>query len=346
MVTSLSITCTSSGGSDVTRTVTVNFRPDNRAQIYKTFTFLAADGATVTADFQGHISWDTGVAFYNVVIADDGDTSDTDIVVNSANFQFRFVPVNSMVGRTKVTSKIETTDVTIDMADDFLIDLTAEDMQDYRSIFKIDLVRTHSEAIKRQVMLNKDFDLSYFLQSSQSDINTNGAMVTMDFDNYNQSTSTLNYTPSNAMDVFKNIAPKIAYVQGVIKRNFNMAPQYIVTGLNSASMLRSLQDMLVSLPGASGELGFSGSLASFLKLKILESPAIPDNDIYLSTKAAQNALENSTILDLIFMPLYTVSEVTDGNTRNFIRSRTMIEVVRNEGLGYIKCDNLDKLFTE
>jgi hypothetical protein len=127
MVTSLSITCTSSGGTDVTRTVTVNFRPDNRAQIYKTFTFLAADGATVTADFQGHISWDTGVAFYNVVIADDGDTSDTDIVVNSANFQFRFVPVNSMVGRTKVTSKIETTDVTIDMADDFLIDLTAED---------------------------------------------------------------------------------------------------------------------------------------------------------------------------------------------------------------------------
>jgi len=195
-------------------------------------------------------------------------------------------------------------------------------------------------------MLNKDFDLSYFLQSSQSDINTNGAMVTMDFDNYNQSTSTLNYTPSNAMDVFKNIAPKIAYVQGVIKRNFNMAPQYIVTGLNTASMLRSLQDMLVSLPGASGELGFSGSVASFLKLKILESPAIPDNDIYLSTKAAQNALENSTILDLIFMPLYTVSEVTDGNTRNFIRSRTMIEVVRNEGLGYIKCDNLDKLFTE
>ena len=168
-----------------------------------------------------------------------------------------------------------------------------------------------SEAIKRQILLNKDYDLSYFLQAAQADITSNGAAVTLDFDNYSSSTSTLNYTPTSAIDVFKNIAPKIAYVQGVIKRNFNMYPQYIVSGLNTASMLRSLQDMLVSLPGVQGELGFSGSVASFLKLKVLESAAIPDNDIYLSTKAPANALENSTILDLIFMPLYIVNKNSD-----------------------------------
>lgn len=177
----------------------------------------------------------------------------------------------------------------------------------YKSIFKIDLAQTLSEAIKRQILLNKDYDLSYFLQAAQADILANGASVTMDFDNYNQSTSTLNYTPSSAIDVFKNIAPKIAYIQGAIKRNFNAYPQYIVSGLNTASMLRSLQDMLVSMPGVQGELGFSGSVASFLKLKVLESAAIPNNDIYLSTKAAQNALQNSTILDLIYMPLYIVN---------------------------------------
>jgi len=177
----------------------------------------------------------------------------------------------------------------------------------YKSIFKIDLARLLSEAIKRQILLNKDYDLSYFLQGAQSDIAANGAMVTVDFDKYSQASSTLNYHPTNILDVFKNIAPKIAYVQGVIRRNFNMYPSYIVSGLNTASMLRSLQDMIVSMPGVQGDLGFSGSVASFLKLKVIESSMIPDDDIYLSTKAPQNALENSTILDLIYMPLYVVN---------------------------------------
>lgn len=35
------------------------------------------------------------------------------------------------------------------MNEDFIISLTAEEMQDYRSIFKIDLAKTLSEAIKR-----------------------------------------------------------------------------------------------------------------------------------------------------------------------------------------------------
>ena len=154
-------------------------------------------------------------------------------------------------------------------------------------------------------MLNKDHDLAFFLASAQSDIAANGAAVTLDFAKYTANTSS--YTPSSAMDVFKNIAPKIAYVTGAIKRNFNMYPSYLVTGLNTAAMLRSLQDMVTSMPGIQGEIGFSGSVAGFLKLKVLESPAIADNDLYMSTKAPQNALEQSTILDLIYMPLYIVS---------------------------------------
>jgi len=306
-VSSISITCTTSGGSSVTRTVTVNFRPDNRSQILKAFTFLASDSVTVGCTFQGHINWDTGSVFYNVVIDDDGGTTDSAFTINSAVFNFRFTPVSSMIGRTKVTPKVEMTDVTIDPGEDFLLDLPVEDIQDYKSIFKIDLARLLSEAIKRQILLNKDYDLSYFLQGAQSDIAANGAMVTVDFDKYSQASSTLNYHPTNILDVFKNIAPKIAYVQGVIRRNFNMYPSYIVSGLNTASMLRSLQDMIVSMPGVQGDLGFSGSVASFLKLKVIESSMIPDDDIYLSTKAPQNALENSTILDLIYMPLYVVN---------------------------------------
>jgi hypothetical protein len=127
---SVSITCISSGGGTVTRTVSCNFRPDNRSQILKTFTFLASDSVVVSCTFQGNVNWDTGVIFYNVVINDDGSTTDTDFTVNSATFNFRFTPISSMVGRTKVTPKIEMTDVTIDPNEDFLIDLPAEDIQD------------------------------------------------------------------------------------------------------------------------------------------------------------------------------------------------------------------------
>lgn len=129
-VSAISISCTASGGGTTTRTVACNFRPDNRSQILKSFTFLAADSATITATFQGHVNWDSGSIFYNVIIDDDGDTTDSAFTINNATFNFRFTPIASMVGRTKVTPKVEMTDVTIDPGEDFLLDLPAEDIQD------------------------------------------------------------------------------------------------------------------------------------------------------------------------------------------------------------------------
>lgn len=130
MVDEISITCTPSGGGSVVRNVATTIRPDNRSQMLKTFTFSASDNATVTATFQGNVNWDTGVVFYHVVIDDDGSTTDTAFEVTTANFLARFTPVSSMVGRTKVFIKTEMTDVTIDQNEDFLIDLTQEDIQD------------------------------------------------------------------------------------------------------------------------------------------------------------------------------------------------------------------------
>jgi len=129
-VSAISITCTTSGGSSVNRAIAVNFRPDNRSQILKTFTFLASDSETITCTFQGHVNWDTGSVFYNVVIDDDGSTTDTAFTINNATFNFRFTPVSSMIGRTKVTPKVEMTDVTIDPGEDFMLDLPVEDIQD------------------------------------------------------------------------------------------------------------------------------------------------------------------------------------------------------------------------
>lgn len=97
------------------------------------------------------------------------------------------------------------------------------------------------------------------------------------------------------------------------------------------------------MAGKEGTLGWSGESAQFLKLKILESYALDGNDrsemMYLSTKAPQNALEKASIIDLVYNPLYIVQEITDGQQRNFIRSRTLIEVARTDGLACIEVKN-------
>ena len=313
--------------------VPVTFIPDSRNQIVGEFDFTNVAGdASFTASITGHVEYEKGIITYNII-------APVGCSANNATFSLRFVPVATMNGRTKVVVETEMTDVFIDPNEDFLIDLTQEDIQDYQAIFKIDLARTLSEAIKRQVLLNKDYDLAYFLKASEADIAKTGAATNLDLSSFAAAAG--DYTPSNVLDVFKAIIPRISLVVGTIRRNYNMYPTYLLSGLKTAALLRSMQEMLVNLPNQTGELGWTGASAQFLKLRILESNHISDDMIYLSTKAPQNALEKSSILDLIFKPLYVVKEVTDGNSRTFVRARTMVKISRTDGLGYIKVDNLD-----
>lgn len=335
LLTGLQIT--EGGTGSAVQTIDVSFIPDSRNQIVGDFSFTDSGGATVDCSITGHVDYEKGIITYNVIVGD-GSTGYT-FTVDFATFSLRFVPVATMNGRTRVIVETEMTDVFIDPNEDFLIDLTQEDIQDYQSIFKIDLARTLSEAIKRQVLLNKDYDLAYFLKASQADVDKAGASTTLDLSTYSGSNS--DFVPDTPLDIFKAIIPRVSLLMGIIRRNYNMYPTYMVTGTKSAALLRSLQDMVVNMAGLKGDLGWNGASSQFMKLRVLESNHIDDNMIYLSTKAPQNALEKSSILDLIFKPLYVVKEVTDGNSRTFVRARTMVKISRTDGLGYIKIENMD-----
>jgi hypothetical protein len=194
-------------------------------------------------------------------------------------------------------------------------------------------------------MLNKDTDLAYFLAASEADMTANGTNITLALHNYD--TTGGRFQPENVIDVFKAVIPRIAIIAGTIRRNFNMYPTYMVAGLKTAALLRSLQTLAMAMPGigqGDGGFGWAGDTAQFLKMKVLEGNAIAEGKIYLSTKAPNDALEKSTILDLIYQPIYIVTEVTDGNTRNFVKARTLIEIVRADGLGVINVSNLDTHF--
>lgn len=165
-----------------------------------------------------------------------------------------------------------------------------------------------------------------------------GAKFTIDLDNYKGDS---NYKPTTPIDVFKSVIPHISMLMGIIKKNYQMYPTYLIAGIKTAAMLRSLQEMMINLPDSKGGMGFGGTTAQFLKLKILEATCADDSKIYLTTKAPANSLEKSSIIDLIYQPLYIVKEITDGATRNYVRARTMIEIARTDGMGCIEIENID-----
>lgn len=139
----------------------------------------------------------------------------------------------------------------------------------------------------------------------------NGASMEIDLDQFRNGASPAVYQPNTVLDILKNTIPYISTMISTIRRNYNMYPSYLVTGLKTASMLRSLQEFATNIPDLRGQVGFSGGTSQFLQLKVLESTVIEDNKMYLTTKAPQNALEKSSILDLVYMPLYIVKEITD-----------------------------------
>jgi hypothetical protein len=340
IITSITTRETLVSTSTVDNTTAVIIRPDNRNQFIGTFTFTDNAGLTTVGSVTGHINYDTGVFTFNVLYS--GGTSTSTFACTGGIVSMRFMPTNTMNGRVRVKIETEMTDVTIDPNEDFLIELPPEDIQDFQSIFKIDIIRTLSEAIKRQIMLNKDTDLAYFLAASEADMVANGTSSTLTLGDYDVTGG--RFTPENIIDLFKSVVPRIAIVSGTIRRNFNMYPTYLVAGLKTSALLRSLQSLAVAMPGlgqGEGGLGWTGDTAQLLKMKVLESNAIAEGKIYLSTKAPNDSLEKSTIVDLIYQPLYIVTEVTDGNTRNFVKARTLIEIPRTDGLGVVTVSGLD-----
>jgi hypothetical protein len=338
LITSIT-TAETHGGAIASNTTAVVIKPDNRNQFVGTFTYKDFAGADVLGSLTGHINYDSSVFSFNIIYS--GGTVDHTYTCTSAVLSMRFMPTNTMNGRIRVKIESEMTDVTIDPNEDFLIELPPEDIQDFQAIFKIDIIRTLSEAIKRQIMLNKDTDLAYFLLAAEADMATNGTSFSLNLATYD--TTGGKFQPENIIDVFKAVIPRIAICSSTIRRNFNMYPSYMVAGLQTAALLRSLQTLAIAMPGigqGEGGFGWSGDTAQFLKMKVLESNAIGEGKIYLSTKAPNDALEKSTIIDLIYQPIYIVTEVTDGNTRNFVKARTLIEIARADGLGVINITGL------
>jgi len=321
------------GTVDIDTPVTV--RPDARGQLKGEFKFT--DGAdTVTAVLIGNVNWDSASIQYNITYTTTGALTYTTTSV-SANVVFS--PTTGDVGRVKVTLKSDGYDVEIAVRDEFEIALSAEQIQDYRDIWNIDLVRHLSTAIKSQMLANKDYDLATYLSSYEPEFAANGTAKTVDLAQFVVAGG--DYTPANVLDVFKGVIPAISAISRRIRKNFRADPQYLVCGLETASLLESLQDYTVSFDSTrAGSAGFTGETASgFRKQMVIACDAISDDKIYVIYKPAGDKLETSALIELLYKPLYMITETTNSQARTFVKSRTALEIVAPEAFGVITLSN-------
>lgn len=232
--------------------------------------------------------------------------------------------------------------VNIDTKEDFEIELETETIQDYKDIYNIDLVRTLSEAIKQQITLNKDFDMAYFLEAAEPEMAANGTTQVLDLSKYMDQQGIL--SPRNLIDVMKSMAPRLAMINTVIHRNFRAEPQFLVTGLRTGALLKSMQQFFSSVTNPTeGSLGFTTQAGSVMKQTVLMSPAVDDEKIYSVYKAPSDNLSRSVIIDFIYKPIYIIEEITNSTKRTFVKSRTAIELCTPQAVGCLSITGMNNI---
>ena len=106
------ITIEETGTATATHVVDVNFRPDARNQIARQFTFEDDSGETVNGSVHAHINNDTGIVTTQVTF--EGGSTGANFDCSEVRFHFRFRPIGTNKGRTKVSVETEMIDCMID----------------------------------------------------------------------------------------------------------------------------------------------------------------------------------------------------------------------------------------
>ena len=226
LVEGVKITAKDSGGQKHEIVVDTMLRPNSRDHVAGEIEFTgpagtADEGKLMKCHVMADFNYDTGGINNNatVTLADDAELTYEYVGLKVA---LKFTAKGSDKGRSISHIEQELTDITIDPNEDFIINLTAEEIQDYRSIFKIDLARTLSENIKRQILLNKDYDLAFMLKLAEPELKENGGYFTVDLKDYNSSANA--FTPNNVYDVMKGIIPYISSAISSVYRRMQMYP--------------------------------------------------------------------------------------------------------------------------
>jgi len=292
---------------------------------YDNFTVPDVEGGVYK--LQGSVDFESGAITWSIITIEQGDK---DVTGDKLEIKFRIFGNGNGRSVVKAQPHQEVIDVNADIEDSFEVENIEEVIQDWSAIYKLDIIAELKNFVKNQIKLNRDYEIADLLESNIPFAMTIGQYKEIDFSKYLGA----DFKPNNIQDVFKNIVPTIMSLVERMRKNNNMEVQYLACGVDSAVVLKSLQEFSVKFEKMNGETGISGVASGFNKLEIVESYAIADDLIHLVLQSP--AMNQSSIVEILFKPLYIITETTNSIKRTFIKSRTWIGIVRPEGIGTIR----------
>jgi len=283
---------------------------------------------------QGSVDFESGSITSSVITIEPGDKTVTE---DTIEIKFRLFGNGNGRGVVKSAPKQEIIDVNADIEDSFEVENIEEVIQDWSAIYKLDIISELKNFVKGQIKLNRDFEIAELLESNIPFAQSIGQYKEVDFSRFGSADG---FKPSNIQDIFKNIVPTIMSLVEKMRKTNNMEVQYLACGVDVAVVLKSLQEFAVSMEKMNGNYSVQGGVQSgFNKLEIVESYAIADDLLHLVLTAP--ATNQSSLVEVLFKPLYIITETTNSIKRTFIKSRTWIGIVRQEGIGTIRIKNYE-----
>lgn len=262
------------------------------------------------------------------------------ITFDDAKIKYRIFGNGNGLSVVKSSPRQEIIDVSADIEDSFEVENIEEVIQDWKALYNLDIIAELKSHVKDQIKLNRDFEIADLLESNMPFAATIGQRTDVDLSTF---IGTDKLRPATVQDIFKNVIPPILALKERMRRQNNMDVEYLVTGIDTAVILKSLQDWLMKFDGYQGAGGLKATGAGdFSKLEIVESVAVRDDLIHLVTGAP--TLGKSSLVEVLYKPLYILVSVDNSIRRTFIKSRTWIGIVRPEGLGTVVLNSYDNYF--
>jgi len=318
----------------VIKDIAVNAQADARGNVM--YGGVIIDGGEFK--IQAQIDFETGDITWSIVtiVAPVGA-----VTFNTAKAKFRMFGNGN--GRQVVKSypRQDIIDIDADIEDSFEVENLEEVIQDWKALYDINILAELKNHVKDQIKLNRDYEIADLLEGNMPFAQTIGQVVNIDMSVFADAGGA-GLRPVVTQDIFKNIVPPLNALMERMRRQNNMEVQYLVVGIDTAAILKSLQEFAIRFDGMNGQTGMTGTAGAFAKLDIVESYAVRPDLIHLITEAP--TLGQSSLVMVMYKPLYIITETTNSIRRTFIKSRTWMGVVRPEGLGTIVLQNYDPYF--
>ena len=299
--------------------------------------FVAEDLKAGDIDFkiQGQINFEAGDITWSPISLTAGST----LSAVEATAKIRINGVGNGLAVTKGRPKQNVIDVNCDIEDSFEIENIEEVIQDWKSLYNLDIMSQIKEYVKDQIKLNRDYEIADLLESNIPACKKAGHYREVDFGVIG-GTNGVDTKPATVQDIFINVVPVIVSLMEQVRKSTRMEMKYMVTGIDVAAILKSLQTFAVKFDKYEGTTGFSGTTGDMSKLEIITSHAVGNEYAYMVPKS--ETLSQSCVVEISYKPLYVITETTDSVKRSFIKSRNWIGIVRGEAIATIKFKNYEK----